>query len=378
MAIPAVLTESAVRAALTEHAAKLEYLNNELHALKGQVRTPGGAMRFPVDSKHLSPEKYSGPRGNIPFRQWSQDIKDLVARYSEILLNAMGKLENMTDKIDADMVKATGVTKEDDLQLRSAMRAFTQGEPRSFINTAIDRGEGGLEIWRTLVSLYDPDNDTTRLDESTFIMSPGKAKHLGEVQSILSKWEDAINHRARTLGRAPLDGDLKRSVLLKILPDAEEKKLRNLRAMYKSFEALWVRVLGIVNERSKGPAPMLYNIIDDDAPGADEDGEWLMRIENKNGQRQKVWTKSPKGGGKGGKGGIECFRCGRPGHIRSECKARRHINGGEPKEFKNVVSITLSMRTTISQTATCAASTFASWRTPRRIMPRTRLAIHVI
>ena len=49
--------------------------------------------------------------------------------------------------------------------------------------------------------------------------------------------------------------------------------------MYKSLEALRVRVLEIVNERSKGPAPMLYNIIEDDAPEVDDDGEWLMRIE---------------------------------------------------------------------------------------------------
>ena len=109
--------------------------------------------------------------------------------------------------------------------MRSASRALTQGEPRAFIKTVIDRGDGGLEVWRTLVSLYDLDNDTTRLDESTFIMSP-KSKNLGEVQSMLSKWEDAIKHRTKTLGKSPLDDDLKRSVLLKILPDAEERGLR--------------------------------------------------------------------------------------------------------------------------------------------------------
>ena len=71
--------------------------------------------------------------------------------------------------------------------------------------------------------MYDPDNDTSRLDESTFIMSPGKAKNLTEAQYIMSRWKDSIIHRAKTLSRAPLDDDLKRSVLLKILPDAEEK-----------------------------------------------------------------------------------------------------------------------------------------------------------
>ena len=77
------------------------------------------------------------------------------------------------------------------------------------------------------MSLYDPDNDTTRMDESTFIMNPGKAKSLAEVPGISGRWDDTLNHRSRTLGKAPLEDDLKRSVLLKIMPDAEEKELRN-------------------------------------------------------------------------------------------------------------------------------------------------------
>ena len=213
------LTESEVRVRLDDHVRKLEYLNNEIAALKEHIKLlssvgPSGGMRHLVDRKDLSPEKFSGPRGSVPFRQWSQDIKDLVGRYSENLLNAMSKVEYQNEPIDPDKVRAAGISVEDDIQLRSAMRAFTQAgsEPRSFVNTASAGGDGGLEIWRKLVSLYDPNNDTTRLDESTFIMSPGKAKNLTEVQYILSKWEDALNHRARTLGRSPLDDDLNRSV----------------------------------------------------------------------------------------------------------------------------------------------------------------------
>jgi hypothetical protein len=225
---------------MNDHGAKLNYLNNEIAALKDQLRNMstaggGGGMKALVHAKFLSPDKYGGPRGNVPFRQWSQDVKDLVSRYSSTLLSAMGSLEYKTEKLDYATVRATGACDEVESQLRSAMWAFTQGEPRAFINTAIDRGDGGLEIWRTLVSLYDPDNDTTRLDESTFIMCPGKAKSLAEVQPILSRWEEAINHRAKTLGRSPLDDDLRRSVLLKILPEAEERELRNQRILYKTL-----------------------------------------------------------------------------------------------------------------------------------------------
>ena len=64
-----------------------------------------------------------------------------------------------------------------------------------------------------------------------------------------------------------------------------------------------------------------------------EAGE-LYRLEIRNGK--KVFTKSRhepskgKGGGKG-KTDRECFRCGRTGHIRADCRAKTHVNGGPPK-----------------------------------------------
>ena len=58
----------------------------------------------------------------------------------------------------------------------------------------------------------------------------------------------------------------------------------------------------------------------------------------KSGTARKIFTKSTyssskghtKGGGKG-KTDRECYRCGRVGHIRTDCRAKSHINGGPPK-----------------------------------------------
>ena len=95
-------------------------------------------------------------------------------------------------------------------------------------------------------------------------------------------------------------------------------------------------MLEIVNKRTRGHAPMLFMAENEDHI-EDEEGEWLMKIENRNGHKGKSWTRvSAKGDGKGGKGptNLECYRCGRPGHIRKDCRARKHMNGGEPKEFR--------------------------------------------
>ena len=203
------------------------------------------------------------------------------------------------------------------------------------MSTEVAKGTTGLEVWRVLVGLYDPNNDNTRMDESTFLMSPGKAKSMSEVPAIMSKWEDVLNHRSCTLGRAPLDEDLKKSVLLSMLPDTENKELRNQRVLYRTFEALRVRVLEMVHERSAGRAPMIFNCEQyDDEENEDwqQEGEWLFRIEAKDGKKEKVCQKAPfraKGGGKGSD--RECYRCGRTGHIRAACKAKAHVNGGAPK-----------------------------------------------
>ena len=128
-----------------------------------------------VDFKMMNPDKFEGPRGKVPFRQWCQDMKDLASRYSDNLHEAMIKVEYSNEAVRPEKVRELGVEVFEDSQLRSATRAFTQGEARNFISTEINKNTTGLEVWRMLMSLYDPNNDSTRMDESTFVLNPGKA-----------------------------------------------------------------------------------------------------------------------------------------------------------------------------------------------------------
>ena len=104
------------------------------------------------------------------------------------------------------------------------------------------------------------------------------------------------------------------------------------------------RIVTGTNSRTRGPAPMMMGTLSDensshhassDESVESEDGE-LYRLEIRN--CKKVFTKSRhepgKGKGKGGeeeKNDRECFRCGRIRHIRADCRAKTHINGGPPK-----------------------------------------------
>ena len=69
-----------LQAILRAHEQKLEYLHQEFEAMKNVTKKDN--RRFLADLKHLNPEKYSGPRGKVGFRQSTQDRKDLVNRYS--------------------------------------------------------------------------------------------------------------------------------------------------------------------------------------------------------------------------------------------------------------------------------------------------------
>ena len=58
-----------------------------------------------------------------------------------------------------------------------------------------------------------------------------------------------------------------------------------------------------------------------------EDGE-LYRLERRDGKVKMIKTGTGKGAGRGAR---KCFRCGREGHIRPDCNAKTHIDGGAPR-----------------------------------------------
>ena len=63
--------------------------------------------------------------------------------------------------------------------------------------------------------------------------------------------------------------------------------------------------------------------------------EKLYRLEIINGKRvftkpRRESTKGNTNGGGKGRTEKECFRCGRIGHIKFDCRAKTHLNGGPP------------------------------------------------
>ena len=103
-------------------------------------------------------------------------------------------------------------------------------------------------------------------------------------------------------------------------------------------------IVTVIDSRTRGLAPMMIGTLSDednnhhansDESVESEDGE-MYRLEIKNGKenftksRQDSSKSNTEGGGKG-RTDKEYFRCGRIGHIRTNCRAKTHLNGGHPK-----------------------------------------------
>ena len=144
------------------------------------------------------------------------------------------------------------------------------------------------------------------------------------------------------LARDQLPKDMRLAILLSMCPTDLEQELTAQQHLFPPHAQMKAHIVTVINSRTRGLAPMMMeNLSDEDsshhASGDEsvesEDGE-LYRLEIRNGK--KVFAKSRhepskgKGGGKG-KTDRECFRCGRIGHIRADCRAdcraKTHING---------------------------------------------------
>ena len=187
-----------------------------------------------------------------------------------------------------------GVTNEMDQELQNFLISRTEGEALEVVRRA--EREPGLEQWRRLAALYEPPQASENLDQ--------------------------------------LPKNMRLAIILSTCPTDFEKQLTAQQHLFLDYAQMKAQIVTVINNPTRGLAPMMMgNLRDEDsnhhASGDDsvenEDGE-LYRLQIRNGK--KVFTESrhePNKGKGGGKGTTdrECFRCGRIGHIRADCRAKR-------------------------------------------------------
>ena len=174
-------------------------------------------------------------------------------------------------------------------------------------------------------------------------MSPPKVTKIDDLSHAIQAWENLERRHWARIGDQ-LPKDMRLAILLSMCPTDLEKQLTAQQHLFLDFAQMRAHIVTVINSRTHSTAPMMIGNVNDAASShvvssdelvESEDGE-LYRLEIRN--RKKVFTKprrdSSKGNTKGGGNGRtdkECFRCGRIGHIRADCRAKTHLNGGPPK-----------------------------------------------
>ena len=182
-------------------------------------------------------------------------------------------------------------------------------------------------------------------------MSSPKAVKIDDLAHTIQAWE-ILEQRHRERIGDQLPKDMRLVFLLSLCPTDLEKKLTAQQHLFPDYAQMKAHIVTVISSRTRGLAPLMMGILSDEdsylhagshESVESEDGE-LYRLEIR-----KVFTKSrhepSKGKGRGkGKTDKECFRCGRIGHIRADCRAKTHVNGG-PQNLRRKGKVSEILRT---------------------------------
>ena len=313
----------------------LQSIHQEMSILRSQIDTRS-RVRL-VAPKSLMPDRF-GMKNGPSWRTWSYLARDFVGVVHTALKQATQNAGNRQQPIAATNLQHDfGVTNEMDQQLHHVLISRSEGEALEVVRGA--EQEQGLEQWRRLAALCDPLAAGRSLDDSKQILSPPKAAQIDDFSHAIQAWENLEQrHRERTEDQEPKG--IRHAMVLSMCPTDLERELTAQQRLFPDYAQMRAHIVTVINSRTRCPG----EILNDEASHCDarsgefvesEDGK-LYRLEIRN--DKKVFTKlrhdlskgNTKGGGKG-RTDKECFRCGRIGHLRADCRATTHINGGQPK-----------------------------------------------
>ena len=193
--------------------------HQELQALRERNNRP--SPRKLVDPKAMTPGVFGGVSGPA-WRTWSYKAKNFASIADPNLKRILSDIEVSKDSVTADDFERLGITAEVDAELSQFLINRTEGEAADLVRGA-DKGPG-IEMWRILVSRYDPMASSRSLAESRSLLNPARAARLEQLSAVIQGWENLERRRIDRTGES-IPADMRLSLLLAMCPLELEKEL---------------------------------------------------------------------------------------------------------------------------------------------------------
>ena len=328
------------QAAVAERAWQVahEELHARVHQLQSDTRSvdPSGTAthrRSLIDPKTLMPDSFSGEPKSQSWRDWSYRLKSFVGSLQPKLQNAMERAEHkLTPVLEIEFAQLAI-----DTAVVNELKAMLTQKTTGYAHTIIRQHDmsNGLEVYRCLAQHFEPDTDARNLDDLRQILHPASATSMDDFARKFPAWKALYQTRLNRIGQAAVLGDdIRLTIWMDMLPPKERDDVTRHRHFWKDSDALDRHLLQLISDRARG-APTYLAHVEQEEDAEDLESllneetceTYLFRVEPKTGKRQFIKTRRFNGQQRP----MKCYRCGRTGHISTDCHAKTHIDGGAPR-----------------------------------------------
>ena len=327
---------------------QLEAAKITIRGLQNEVANAGtgkGGFRL-IDPKSMVPERLGN--GN-QWRGWADASRSYIENLDVNLAKWLKQVEGRSEPLQEEEITGANIPEGHVAQLNRYLKLRTapDSHPNTMIKAAQSEYLHPLEQWRRLSYEYDPKGLGSEFVEMQELMSPERlrAKNLSGVSAAVEAWEE-LERRHKARHGLALPEPCRIAVLFKLIPEKLGDEILRFNTKWDSYTKLKEHLHSLQFNRTSGHAPMLQNVEEELAGEAldTEDGE-LMRLEKRDGKKvlvrvppppsvpaggERKTSRRPQGNGNW-KSKVDCYRCGRIGHLGRECTERTHIDGGKPK-----------------------------------------------
>ena len=210
-------------------------------------------------------------------------------------------------------------------QLYSALRSMTEGTPFTYVDNAASGN--GLEAWRALHAKYDPATGGRKKAMLNALIRPQRTTY-EQLSGALERWKTLrtrYEQKKDQFGkRELLPQSIAMNALEQLVPaDLEQHLLLNA-ARLKTFESYDLEIKSFVEAKHGGKVKITSYFTKDDGGARPMDIGSLITLvaggSNVSAKDLAAFQKFQKGKGKG-KETRTCKNCGKPGHLRADCRA---------------------------------------------------------